>query len=215
MINKLIKSSKTIIGRLFMSSITIELIQLLRERTGLGILDCKKALIETNGDIEKSVEMLRKKGVLLAEKRGMNSTSQGIIYAYIHSGSKIGVLVEINCETDFVANTDVIKHFAREVALQVVAMNPKSVSEADIDQSLIKKEEEIYREQLKNEKKPAGIIDSIVLGKIKKFYAENCLLNQLSIKNDKMTIKDLLQEVIGKVGENVRVNKFIRYQIGG
>lgn len=215
MINKLIKSSKTIIGRLFMSNITIELIQLLRERTGLGILDCKKALIETNGDIEKSVEMLRKKGVLLAEKRGMNSTSQGIIYAYIHSGSKIGVLVEINCETDFVANTDVIKHFAHEVALQVVAMNPKSVSEADIDQSLIKKEEEIYREQLKNEKKPAGIIDSIVLGKIKKFYAENCLLNQLSIKNDKMTIKDLLQEVIGKVGENVRVNKFIRYQIGG
>ncbi len=209
------KSSKTIIGRLFMSNITIELIQLLRERTGLGILDCKKALIETNGDIEKSVEMLRKKGVLLAEKRGMNSTSQGIIYAYIHSGSKIGVLVEINCETDFVANTDVIKHFAHEVALQVVAMNPKSVSEADIDQSLIKKEEEIYREQLKNEKKPAGIIDSIVLGKIKKFYAENCLLNQLSIKNDKMTIKDLLQEVIGKVGENVRVNKFIRYQIGG
>lgn len=198
-----------------MSNITIELIQLLREKTGLGILDCKKALINTNGDIEKAVEMLRKKGVLLAEKRGMNSTSQGIIYAYVHSGSKIGVLVEINCETDFVAKTDVIKQFAHEVALQVVAMNPKSVSEGDIDQSLVKKEEEIYREQLKNEKKPIAIIDSIVLGKIKKFYTENCLLNQFSIKNDKMTIKDLLQEVIGKVGENVRVNKFVRYQVGG
>ncbi len=198
-----------------MSNITIELIQLLRERTGLGILDCKKALIDTNGDIEKAVEMLRKKGVLLAEKRGMNLTCQGIVYAYIHSGSKIGVLVEINCETDFVAKTDVIKHFAHEVALQVVAMNPKSVSEEDIDQSLVKKEEEIYREQLKNEKKPIAIINSIVLGKIKKFYAENCLLNQFSIKNDKMTIKDLLQEVIGKVGENVRVNKFVRYQVGG
>lgn len=198
-----------------MSNITIELIQLLRERTGLGILDCKKALIETNGDLEKAVEMLRKKGVLLAEKRSMNSTSQGIVYAYIHSGSKVGVLIEINCETDFVANTDVIKNFAHEVALQVVAMSPKSVSEADIDPVLVKKEEEIYREQLKNEKKPAAMIDSIVLGKIKKFYAENCLLNQVSIKNDKVTIKDLLQEVIGKVGENVRVNRFVRYQVGG
>jgi elongation factor Ts len=197
-----------------MSNVTIELIQLLRERSGLGILDCKKALIETNGDIEKALEMLRKKGILLAEKRGMNSTSQGIIYAYVHSGSRIGVLVEVNCETDFVAHTDVIKNFAHEIALQVVAMSPKSVSEADIDPLLVKKEEEIYREQLKNEKKPAGIIDSIVLGKIKKFYAEHCLLNQVSIKNDKVTMKDLLQEVIAKVGENVRVNRFVRYQVG-
>lgn len=197
-----------------MSKITIDLIQLLREKTGLGILDCKKALIETDANIEKAVEMLRKKGILIAEKRGMNSTSQGIVYSYIHNGNKIGVLVEINCETDFVANTDVIKNFAHEVGLQIAAMRPKSVSEADIDENLLKKEEEIYRVQLKNENKPEAIINTIVLGKIKKFYAENCLLNQISIKNEKMTIKDLLQDVIAKVGENVRINKFVRYEIG-
>lgn len=197
-----------------MSKITIDLIQSLREKTGLGILDCKKALIETDGDIVKSVEMLRKKGILLAEKRGMNSTSQGIVYSYIHNGSKVGVLVEINCETDFVASTDIIKNFAHEIALQIAAMKPKSINELDIDKSIVLKEEEIYREQLRNEKKNEVMINNILAGKMKKFYAENCLLNQVSIKNDKITIKDLLQDVIAKVGENVRINRFSRYEIG-
>lgn len=197
-----------------MSKVTIDLIQTLREKTGLGIMDCKKALIETDGNIEKAIEVLRKKGTLVAEKRAMNSTNQGIIYSYIHNGGKIGVLVEINCETDFVANTDVIKQFAHEVSLQIAAMRPRCISEQDIDKNILEKEEEIYREQLKNEKKPETIINSIIAGKIKKFYAENCLLYQLSIKNDKATIQDLLKEVIAKVGENVRITRFTRYEIG-
>lgn len=196
-----------------MSNVTIDLIQKLREKTGLGIMDCKKALIEANADIEKAVEILRKKGTLVAEKRAANSTSQGLVHSYIHGG-KIGVLVEINCETDFVAHTDVIKNFAHEVALQIAAMKPLYVSEDSIDKLTIEKEKEIYREQLKNEKKPESIINSIIDGKIKKFYSENCLLYQQSIKNDKMSIQDLMKEVIAKVGENVRINRFVRFEIG-
>lgn len=199
--------------KVFMSNVTIDLIQKLREKTGLGIMDCKKALIEANADIEKAVEILRKKGTLVAEKRAANSTSQGLVHSYIHGG-KIGVLVEINCETDFVAHTDVIKNFAHEVALQIAAMKPLYVSEDSIDKLTIEKEKEIYREQLKNEKKPESIINSIIDGKIKKFYSENCLLYQQSIKNDKMSIQDLMKEVIAKVGENVRINRFVRFEIG-
>ncbi len=197
-----------------MSKITIELIQELREKTGLGIMDCKKALIDSDGNIEKAIELLRKKGSLIAEKRGGNQTKQGIIYSYIHSGSKIGVLLEINCETDFVANTDVIKTLAHNISMHIAAMRPQFINESDIDSSTLEKEKEIYTEQLKNEKKPEPIIKNIVEGKIKKFYTENCLLYQNFIKNDQMTISDLIKETIAKVGENVKINRFTRYEIG-
>jgi elongation factor Ts len=197
-----------------MSKITIDLIQELREKTGLGIMDCKKALLETDGDIAKSIELLRKKGSLIAEKRGNNQTSQGIIYSYIHSGSKIGVLIEINCETDFVANTDVIKTLAHNIAMHVAAMRPLCISESDVDSTVLEKEKEIYTAQLRNEKKPEHIIANIIEGKVKKFYADNCLLYQNFIKNDQMTISDLIKDTIAKVGENVKINRFIRYEIG-
>lgn len=197
-----------------MSEITIDLIQKLREKTGLGILDCKKALIESEGNVEKAIELLRKKGSLIAEKRGSNATSQGIIYSYIHSGSKIGVLVEVNCETDFVANTDVIKQLAHDVALHIAAMKPRFISEADVENSVLLKEKEIFTEQLRSEKKPEALIANIVEGKIKKFYAENCLLYQNFIKNNDINISDLVKECIAKVGENIKINRFTRYEIG-
>jgi len=197
-----------------MSKVTIELIQELREKTGLGIMDCKKALLDTDGSIEKSIELLRKKGSLIAEKRGGNQTSQGIIYSYIHSGSKIGVLLEVNCETDFVANTDVIKTLAHNIAMHIAAMRPRFISEVDVDSSTLEKEKEIYITQLRNEKKPENIITTIVEGKLKKFYAEHCLLYQTFIKNDQMTIHDLVKETIAKVGENIKINRFTRYEIG-
>lgn len=197
-----------------MSTITIELIQKLRERTGLGIMDCKKALIETEGDIEKAIEILRKKGTLVAEKRGGNSTNQGIVYSYIHSGNKIGVLIELNCETDFVANTDLVKQTAYGIAMHIAAMRPRFISEADVDQNVIAKEREIYETQLRNENKPEKMISNIVDGKIKKFYAENCLVYQTFIKDEKKTIADVINELIAKVGENVKIKRFTRYEIG-
>lgn len=197
-----------------MSKVTVELIQELREKTGLGIMDCKKALLESEGNIEKAIELLRKKGSLIAEKRGANQTSQGIVYSYIHSGSKIGVLLEINCETDFVANTDVIKTLAHNIAMHIAAMRPRFISEIDVDSSILEKEQEIYIAQLKNEKKPDNIIKTIVEGKMKKFYAENCLLYQNFIKNDQTTIDGLIKDTIAKVGENIKINRFTRYEIG-
>lgn len=198
-----------------MSNVTIELIGKLRERTGLGIMDCKKALIETNGDVEKAIELLRKKGTVLAEKRASNRTNQGIVYSYIHSGSKIGVLVELNCETDFVANTDVMKNLAHDIAMHIAASKPLFLSESEVDQITLEKEKDIYIVQLRNEKKPENIINSIIEGKMKKFYSENCLLSQTFIKNDQITIADLIKESIAKVGENIKLSRFTRYEIGG
>jgi elongation factor Ts len=197
-----------------MSKVTIELIQELREKTGLGIMDCKKALLETDGDITKSIELLRKKGTLIAEKRGSNQTSQGIVYSYIHSGNKIGVLLEINCETDFVANTEVIKTLAHNISMHIAAMRPRFISEIDVDNSILEKEKEIYTEQLRNEKKPEHIIANILEGKIKKFYGDNCLLYQTFIKNEQITIAELIKDSIAKVGENIKINRFTRYEIG-
>jgi elongation factor Ts len=197
-----------------MIEITIDLISQLREKTGLGILDCKKSLIESNGDIEKAIELLRKKGSIIAEKRGANKTSQGIIYSYIHSGSKIGVLLEINCETDFVAQTDVIRELAHNISMHIAAMKPICILESDLDINLLNKEKEIYITQLRNEKKPEKIIENIIEGKVKKFYVDNCLLYQCFIKNEKQTISDLIKESIAKVGENIKINKFTRYEIG-
>ncbi len=195
-----------------MAEISLELIKQLRERTGVGMMDCKKALEETNCDIEKAIEVLRKKGAAIAQKRSGNETSEGLVYAYIHPGSRIGVLLEINCETDFVARTEDMAKFASDIAMQIAAFRPVCVSSENVDPELIEKEKNVYREQLKG--KPANIIDQIIEGKLEKYYTEICLLNQPFIKNDKITVSDMLKDLIAKMGESIKIKRFIRYEIG-
>jgi elongation factor Ts len=197
-----------------MAEITVDLIQKLREKTGLGLLECKKALVEHNGDIEKAFEHLRKKGAVLAEKRSANTTNQGIVYTYIHNGNRIGVMLELNCETDFVAKTDLMHGLAHDLAMHIAATNPLYLSESDVDAEKLHKEKEIYAAQLRNEKKPEHMIATIVEGKMKKFYIENCLLLQPFIKNEEMTVTDRIKEAISKLGENIRLRKFVRYELG-
>lgn len=195
-----------------MAEISMELIKQLRDKTGIGMMDCKKALQESNGDIEKAVEILRKKGALIAEKRAGQETQEGLVYSYIHPGSKVGVLVEINCETDFVARTEDMAKFACDIAMQIAAFRPLCISSIDVDPKLIEKEKDIYKEQLKG--KPANIVDQIIEGKLKKYYTDICLLNQPFIKNDKLTIEDMLKDLIAKMGENIKIKRFVRYEVG-
>lgn len=195
-----------------MAEISLELIQKLRERTGIGMMDCKKALQEANGDIEKAIELLRKKGAAVAEKRAGNITAEGIVHAYIHPGSRVGVLIEINCETDFVARTQEIAKFAHDMCMQIAAFRPICVSSQEVDPALIEKERAIYREQLAG--KPAQIIDQIIEGKLQKYFTEICLLNQPFIKDEKLTVHDILKELIAKLGENVKIKRFVRFEIG-
>lgn len=195
-------------------TISADKVKALRERTGVGIMDCKSALTETDGDIDKAVELLRKMGVASAEKRAGRETDEGLVEAYIHAGSQLGVLVEINCETDFVAKTDDFKNFARDIAMQVAATGPRVVSREDFPQGEIDKEVEIYKTQANNEGKPENIIERFVQGKLKKFYQENALMEQSYIKDPSKNIKELLAEVITKTGENINIRKFVRYQLG-
>lgn len=195
-------------------TISADKVKALRERTGVGIMDCKSALTETDGDIDKAVELLRKMGVASAEKRAGRETDQGLVEAYIHAGSQLGVLVEINCETDFVAKTDDFKNFARDIAMQVAATGPRVVSREDFPQGEIDKELEIYKTQANNEGKPENIIERFVQGKLEKFYQENALMEQSYIKDPSKNIKELLAEVITKTGENINIRKFVRYQLG-
>jgi elongation factor Ts len=194
--------------------VTLDLIQKLREKTGLGMMDCKKALVETNGDIDKAIEILRKKGALVAEKRSGNKTCQGIVHSYIHAGAQVGVLIEVNCETDFVAKTDTFKQFAYDVAMHIAAVNPMCISPEEVPAEVLEKERGIYREQMAHEKKPQNVLDMIIEGKVKKFYSDRCLLQQIFIKNDKLTINDYLKETIAKLGENIKINRFARFEIG-
>ncbi len=195
-------------------TISADKVKALRERTGVGIMDCKSALTETDGDIDKAVELLRKMGVASAEKRAGRETDQGLVEAYIHAGSQLGVLVEINCETDFVAKTDDFKNFARDIAMQVAATGPRVVSREDFLKEDIDKELEIYKTQANNEGKPENIIERFVQGKLEKFYQENALMEQSYIKDPNKNIKELLTEVITKTGENINIRKFVRYQLG-
>ena len=195
-------------------TISADKVKALRERTGVGIMDCKSALTETDGDIDKAVELLRKMGVASAEKRAGRETDQGLVEAYIHAGSQLGVLVEINCETDFVAKTDDFRNFARDIAMQVAATGPRVVSREDFPQEDIDKELEIYKTQANNEGKPENIIERFVQGKLEKFYQENALMEQSYIKDPNKNIKELLTEVITKTGENINIRKFVRYQLG-
>ncbi len=197
-----------------MTKITMDLIQQLRDRTGLGMMDCKKALTEANGDIDKAIELLRKKGAAIAAKRSGNATAEGLVHAYIHPGSRVGVLLEVNCETDFVASTDTIKQFAADVCLHIAAMKPLFVNPEDVDAAIIAKEREIFTAQMANSGKPEKIIEQIVQGKINKFLSEICLIQQPYIKNDKITIDEYLKETVAKLGENIKIRRFARFEIG-
>lgn len=189
-------------------------IQELRTRTGIGMMDCRKALEEAECDMEKAVEILRKKGAAVAQKRADNATSEGIVHAYIHPGSRVGVLIEVDCETDFVARTADMEKFAADLCMQIAAFKPLCVLSEELSPEVIEKERTIYREQLQASGKPAQVIDQIIEGKIQKFYSEVCLLNQPFIKNDKITVGDLLKDLIAKMGEKIIIRRFARYEIG-
>ncbi|MBN1841821.1 MAG: translation elongation factor Ts [Deltaproteobacteria bacterium] len=198
-----------------MAKIDTEMIKGLRARTNAGILDCKEALKETDGDMEKAVDFLRKKGLATALKRAGRETSEGVINSYIHAGGKIGVLVEVNCETDFVAKTDEFKELVKNLAMHIAATRPLGILSEDIPEEIVKREEEIYRAQALETGKPEKIIDKIVEGKMKKFYRESCLLEQQYVKDTDLTIQDLIHEMVSKMGESISVRRFARYQLGG
>ena len=198
-----------------MADITAAMVKELREKTGVGMMDCKNALKESNGDMDKANEILRKKGIAKAAKRADREANEGIVEAYIHPGSKLGVLVEINCETDFVANTDDFKMFARNVAMHIAASNPISISREEVDQTLLDKEIEIYKEQAKTEGKPDNIVEKIAQGRLEKYFTENVLLDQAYVKEPDKSIQDLLTETTAKVGEKVTIKNFSRFKIGG
>ncbi|HOO57236.1 MAG TPA: translation elongation factor Ts [bacterium] len=194
--------------------ITAKMVKELREKTGLGMMDCKNALCECEGDMEKAIEHLRKKGLKVAEKRSGRETKQGIIESYIHLGGKIGVLVELNCETDFVARTDEFKALARELGMQVAATAPKFVSSEDVPEELIAKEKAIYAEQVIAEGKPEKVVEKIVEGKIRRYFEEICLLEQTYMRDGDKKVQDVLNDFIAKTGESVRVGRFIRFVLG-
>lgn len=197
-----------------MAVITSELVKKLREQTGAGMMDCKRALEESNGDMEAATEYLRKKGAATAAKRADRETNQGVVEAYIHAGGRIGTLVELNCETDFVAKTDDFKQLAHDIAMQIAAMNPQYIKREDVDQATIAKELEIYTQQAVNEGKPANVAEKIAQGRLDKFYQETCLLEQSFIKDSGKTIKDLIAEATGKIGEKISIRRFERYHLG-
>ncbi len=195
-------------------NITAKMVKELREATNAGMMDCKKALTECDGDMDKAVEYLRKKGIASAAKKEGRATSQGIIGSYIHMGGKVGVLVEVACETDFVARTDDFQDFVHNLAMHIAAASPVAVTRDEVDAAVIDKEKEIYREQMKNEGKPDHIIDKIVEGKVDKYYSEIVLMEQKYVKDPDMTIEDYLKSIIGKLGENMQIKRFARFQIG-
>lgn len=195
-------------------AISTEMIKTLREKTGVGIMDCKTALKECDGDITKAIEYLRKKGIATAQKRSGRTVSQGQVQSYIHAGGKIGVLVEVNCETDFTAKTDDFSVFVKDLAMQIAASSPLAVDREQVAGDVLEKEKDIYATQARESGKPEKVIEKIVEGKLKKFYSEVCLLEQAFVKNPDITIQDLLNELMAKTGENVVIRRFARYQLG-
>ena len=195
-------------------NINAQMVKELRKKTSAGMMDCKKALKATEGDLEKAIEYLRKKGMDAASSKFNRQALSGIVGSYIHLYGKIGVLVEINCETDFVANTDEFKAFVKDTAMQIAASNPKFISQKDVPDSIIEKEKEIFSAQVEKSGKPVPIIKKIVEGKIKKYFQTNCLMEQEFIKDNSKTINQLLLELIAKLGENIVIKRFARYQLG-
>ncbi|RKY78140.1 elongation factor Ts [candidate division KSB1 bacterium] len=194
--------------------VSAEMVKQLREQTGAGIMDCKKALQENNGDFAKAMEYLRKKGIVAAQKRSTRETGEGIIDAYIHPGSRLGVLIEVNCETDFVANTNEFRRFVRDMAMQVAASNPLVISREQLAPEIIEREMEIYRTQAKESGKPDHVVEKIVQGKVEKFYQDVCLLEQSYIRDPEKTVQDVLTEITAKLGENIQIKRFVRFHLG-
>lgn len=194
--------------------ITATQVKELRDRTGLGMMECKNALVESSGDIDKAIEILRKKGIAKAEKKADRSANEGVILSYIHPGNRLGVLIEVNCETDFVAVTNDFMNFVKDVAMHIAATSPLSIRREDIDSTMLEKEKEIYRAQVRAQKKPENIVERIVTGKVDKFYQENCLLEQPFVKDPQITVKDYLTSTIAKIGENINIARFVRFQLG-
>ena len=195
-------------------SISANQVKELRDRSGVGMMDCKKALQEANGDIDKAFDILRKSGIAKAQKKAGRSAKDGNIISYIHPGSKLGVLLELNCETDFVSNTEDFQQLGKDIAMHIAATNPISVNQSDISEEIINKEKEIFMEQAKSSNKPESIIEKMVEGRLNKFYKENVLLEQEFVKDSNQTIKDLVTTAISKLGENIKVERFSRFQLG-
>jgi elongation factor Ts len=197
-----------------MAEINAAMVKQLREKTGAGMMDCKKALLEVKGDMDKALEFLRKKGLATAQKRAGRAMTEGTIQSYIHMTGKLGVMVEVNCETDFVAKNEDFQEFAKNIAMHIAASNPLGIKPEDIPEEIVANEKDIYRAQALDMGKPENILDKIVEGKLKKFYQENCLLNQPFVRDPDISIADLMNELIAKIGENITIKRFVRYQIG-
>jgi len=195
-------------------TVTPAMIKELRERTAAGLMDCKKALTETDGEMDKAIEFLRKKGLAAAAKKSGRLASEGVVTAYVHSNNRVGVLLEVNCETDFVAQTPDFKQFCADVAMQIAAMNPVAVRREDMDTTKVESERGLLREKALAEGKPEKMVDKIVDGQIGKYYSENVLLEQKFVKDDKKTIEQVQQEIVAKLGENIKVRRFSRYELG-
>jgi elongation factor Ts len=195
-------------------SISAALVKELRERTGAGMMDCKKALVETNGDMEKAIDFLREKGLAAAAKKAGRIAAEGVVEAYIHAGGKLGVLLEVNCETDFVAKNEEFRTFVRDVAMHIAAAKPLYLNREEVPAEVLEHEKEILRAQALNEGKPANIVDKMVEGRVQKFYKENCLLEQAFVKDPDKTIETLVKEKIATIGENISIRRFIRWEMG-
>jgi len=198
-----------------MATISSDTVKELREKTGAGIMDCKRALADSGGDLEKAIDLLRQKGLSAAAKKASREAKEGLVSSYIHGGGKIGVLVEVNCETDFVARNSEFQELVKDIAMQIAASNPSYVRREDVPADVLERERSIYKIQAKESGKPEHVLDKIVEGKVEKFYLETCLLEQPFIKESSVTINDMVQQKIAKIGENIIVKRFTRYQLGG
>ena len=197
-----------------MTTISATLVKQLREKTGAGMMDCKQALVECDADIDKAVDFLRKKGLATARKRAGRAMTEGTVQSYIHMGGKLGVLVEVNCETDFVAKNEDFIDFAKNIAMHIAASNPLGIRPEDISEEIVNREKEIYQGQALEMGKPENVIPKIVEGKMNKFFKDNCLLNQPYVRDSELSIGDLLNELIAKIGENISIRRFVRFQTG-
>lgn len=192
--------------------VSMDQIKQLRDKTNAGFMDCKKALEDTKGDLEQAVQELRKRGLVVAAKRGGKTAKEGLVTSYIHHGGKVGVLLEVNCETDFVARNEKFQEFVKDVAMQIAAANPQYLSQEDVPPAAIEREKEVFKAQAGD--KPAAVLEKMMTGKLNKFYQESCLLEQPFVKDDKIFIKDYLAQIMGQIGENIVIRRFVRYQLG-
>jgi elongation factor Ts len=197
-----------------MTTISATLVKQLREKTGAGMMDCKQALVECDADMDKAVDFLRKKGLATAQKRAGRAMTEGTVQSYIHMGGKLGVMVEVNCETDFVAKNEDFLNFAKNIAMHIAATNPLGIRPEDVPQAIVNREKEIYQAQALEMGKPENVVPKIVEGKMNKFFKDNCLLNQPYVRNPELSVEDLLNELIAKIGENISIRRFVRYQTG-